>query len=113
MSEFSPQCQRQVVAKPSRGTAAIAVFGSRTPTCSCTGVCCPSFCDSRQRSVSRRSSFLLERDKAGTIIDSKEAQVRDSWYSTAGGTGVSTVDFDKFTGTFAYDGLQQDANQQE
>ena len=46
-----------------------AAFGSRTPTGSYTAVCCPSFCDSGQRSVSWSSSSLLERDNAVTIIE--------------------------------------------
>ena len=46
-----------------------AAFASRTPTGSYTAVCCPSFCDSGQRSVSWSSSSLLERDNAVTIIE--------------------------------------------
>jgi hypothetical protein len=59
--------------------AAIAAFGSRMrPTTEQQSAVLRS-ADSRQRSVSRSSSFLLERNNAVAIIDSKEAQVRDLW----------------------------------
>lgn len=71
--------QMLVLAMLNVRNAAIAAFGSRKPTRNCTAVCCPSFWDSRQRSVTRISSFLLERNNAVAIIDSKEAQVRVLW----------------------------------
>ncbi|SCK38277.1 serine/threonine-protein kinase HipA [Variovorax sp. HW608] len=56
--------------------------------------------------LSQSARFLLERDEATAIIDTMEAQVRDLWFSTARGAGVSPADCDKIAGAFAYDGFR-------
>lgn len=57
--------------------------------------------------LSQSARFLLERDEATAIIDTMEAQVRDLWFSTARGAGVSPADCDKIAGAFVYDGFRQ------
>ena len=59
--------------------------------------------------LSQSARFLLERDEATAIIDTMEAQVRDLWFSTARGAGVSPTDCDKLAGAFVYEGFRQDA----
>ncbi|AGU51903.1 HipA-like domain-containing protein [Variovorax paradoxus B4] len=59
--------------------------------------------------LSQSARFLLERNQATAIIDTMEAQVRDLWFSTARGAGVSPTDCDKIAGAFAYDGFRQNA----
>lgn len=57
--------------------------------------------------LSQSARFLLERDEATAIIDTMEAQVRELWFSTARGAGVSPADCDTIAGAFAYEGFRQ------
>jgi serine/threonine-protein kinase HipA len=51
--------------------------------------------------------FLLDRAEAAAIIDSMQAQVRGTWYSTVRAAGVSERDSERIATAFAYPGFTQ------
>ncbi|MDB5732754.1 MAG: HipA-like protein [Variovorax sp.] len=57
--------------------------------------------------LSQSARFLLERSEATAIIDTMETQVRELWFSTARGGGVSAADCDKIASAFNYPGFRQ------
>lgn len=62
--------------------------------------------------LSQSARFLLERNQASAIIDTMEEQVRARWFSTARGAGVSPADCDRISGAFAYQGFDQNREEQ-
>jgi len=55
--------------------------------------------------LSQSARFLLEDKKAKKIIDDMEAQVRDTWFSTARSVGMSERDCKQIAGAFVYPGF--------
>jgi serine/threonine-protein kinase HipA len=55
--------------------------------------------------LSQAARFLLSRDEAAAIIQRMRDAVRDGWYATARGQGVSERDCALISGAFAYPGF--------
>jgi serine/threonine-protein kinase HipA len=58
-----------------------------------------------QNMLSECARFLLSHDEAAAIIGSMKERVRESWYATARGEGVSDRDCGLIAGAFAYEGF--------
>ncbi|MDZ4812747.1 MAG: HipA domain-containing protein [Pseudomonadota bacterium] len=56
---------------------------------------------------SQSARFLLGPGDAAAIIDTMEEQVRDTWYATVRGAGVSERDCEQIARAFAYPGFRQ------
>lgn len=59
--------------------------------------------------LSQCRRFHLGADEARMVLDDLERCVRDSWYATARGEGVSAADCDRIAGAFAYPGFRSEA----
>ncbi len=57
--------------------------------------------------LSQSARFLLEPGQATAMIDTMEAQVRNTWYATARAVGVSGRDCEVIARAFAYPGFRQ------
>ena len=57
--------------------------------------------------LSQSARFLLEPEQAAAMLDAMEAQVRNDWYATARGAGVSQRDCERISSAFAYPGFRQ------
>ena len=55
--------------------------------------------------LSQCARFLLSADAATTIIEDMKKHVRENWYATARGQGVSERDCELIAGAFAYEGF--------
>jgi serine/threonine-protein kinase HipA len=55
--------------------------------------------------LSQCARFLLEPQKAETIVTMMEQQVRNTWYETARSAGVTVRDCELIQGAFAYPGF--------
>ena len=57
--------------------------------------------------LSQSARFLLESGGAAAMIETMEAQVRGTWYTTARAAGVSERDCERIAPAFAYPGFRQ------
>lgn len=61
--------------------------------------------------LSQSARFLLNRDEATAIVESMEAQVLGTWYSTVRGVGLSERDCQKISTAFVNPGFSQNEKQ--
>ena len=57
--------------------------------------------------LSQSARFLLSPDEAASIVDTMEAQVRDTWVSVMRSAGVPERDCTQLAGAFAYPGFRR------
>ncbi len=56
--------------------------------------------------LSQAARFLLNQDEAAAIIDTMEKTIKERWYDTARGQGVSEKDCETIRPAFAYEGFR-------